>query len=348
MVPQKTNIRLILFADTHLGFDYPVRPRIQRRRRGTDFFDNFKRVLRYAVENRADFIVHGGDFFFRSKIPSKIVDLAYQMLFAFSDNNIPFIIVPGNHERSRLPSSILFTHPHIHIFDRPKTLQLNVRNTRIAISGFPFERNNMRDRFLEILKAANTENFSTDIRLLCMHQAVQGARVGPANYTFRYGRDVIRMKDIPSDFLAVLCGHIHRQQILLNYTSGCQSPVSVIYPGSIERTSFAEKSEEKGFFELEFYRACENRWKIHHTKFIPLPARPMADVILNGEVNGKNIKDFILTKIASLDPDSIIRLKVDLECDPAVMSLLTSAFLRDLLPKTMNFQFSTDFYRNRP
>lgn len=200
MASQSSNIRMILLADTHLGFDYPVRPRIQRRRRGFDFFDNFKRVLRHAIESQADFVIHGGDFFFRSKIPPKIVDLAYQMLFDFSENDIPFIIVPGNHERSRLPDSILFAHPHIHIFDEPKTLQLKIKNTQVAISGFPFERNNIRDRFHEILKAAKAENISSDIRLLCMHQAIEGSRVGPADYTFRYGRDVIRMKDIPTDF----------------------------------------------------------------------------------------------------------------------------------------------------
>jgi hypothetical protein len=30
-------IRVLLMADTHLGFDLPLRPRIKRRRRGPDF-----------------------------------------------------------------------------------------------------------------------------------------------------------------------------------------------------------------------------------------------------------------------------------------------------------------------
>ena len=45
--------------------------------------------------------------------------------------------------------------------------------------------------------------------------------------------NALPMKLIPEDLTAVLCGHIHRQQVL-------KSPkVPVIYPGSIERTSFA-------------------------------------------------------------------------------------------------------------
>jgi DNA repair exonuclease SbcCD nuclease subunit len=39
-------IRILLIADTHLGFDLPFRPCIKRRRRGPDFFANFERALR--------------------------------------------------------------------------------------------------------------------------------------------------------------------------------------------------------------------------------------------------------------------------------------------------------------
>ena len=34
-------IRILFLADTHLGYDLPFRPRIQRRRRGPEFFANF-------------------------------------------------------------------------------------------------------------------------------------------------------------------------------------------------------------------------------------------------------------------------------------------------------------------
>ena len=38
-------IRILLVADSHLGFDLPFRPRIKRRRRGPDFFVNFEWAL---------------------------------------------------------------------------------------------------------------------------------------------------------------------------------------------------------------------------------------------------------------------------------------------------------------
>ena len=64
-------IRVLFLADTHLGFDYPFRPRIQRRRRGAEFFTNFKRTLLPALKGRVDCVVHGGDLLYRSKVPPR-------------------------------------------------------------------------------------------------------------------------------------------------------------------------------------------------------------------------------------------------------------------------------------
>jgi len=42
-------VRLLLIADTHLGFDLPVRPRVARRRRGHDFIANYRAALAPAL-----------------------------------------------------------------------------------------------------------------------------------------------------------------------------------------------------------------------------------------------------------------------------------------------------------
>jgi len=54
-------IRILIPADTHLGFDLPFHPRIQRRRRGPEFSANFKSALLPALQGRVDCVVHGGD-----------------------------------------------------------------------------------------------------------------------------------------------------------------------------------------------------------------------------------------------------------------------------------------------
>jgi len=44
-----SDIRILLLADSHLGFDLPVRPRVVRRRRGHDFLANYAAALKPAL-----------------------------------------------------------------------------------------------------------------------------------------------------------------------------------------------------------------------------------------------------------------------------------------------------------
>ena len=73
---KSTLARVLLVADTHLGFDLPFRPKIQRRRRGHDFLANLERALQPALQGAVDLVVHGGDLFYRSKVPAALVDMA--------------------------------------------------------------------------------------------------------------------------------------------------------------------------------------------------------------------------------------------------------------------------------
>jgi len=301
-------IKILLFADTHLGFDYPIRPRIERRRRGYDFFSNFDIILQYAVDNKIDIVVHGGDLFFRTKVPKRIVSMVYERLLKFAAHGIPIFIVPGNHESSRLPESLLMQHPNIYIFSEAETHTLNINGVRVSLSGFPFVRHNIRDEFNSILNSLNDNPTPADIKLLCMHQAVEGAQVGPSNFTFRYGEDVIRIKDLHGDFDYILSGHIHRMQILpKNFkNNNCVPPL--IYPGSIERTSFAEKDEEKGFFILDF-RYDGKCWSLDKLEFIKLPSRPMVDLnFYCDSLNGSTIKVKLKSVLSKIDRNAIVRI----------------------------------------
>ena len=56
-------------------------------------------------------------------------------------------------------------------------------------------------------------------------------------------------------FLAVLSGHIHRFQVLTKDLWGRPIKIPILYPGSIERTSFAEKDEPKGYLKVELKKA---------------------------------------------------------------------------------------------
>ena len=95
------------------------------------------------------------------------------------------------------------------------------------------------------------DEIPAEARLLCLHQCVEGATVGPQGYVFRKGDDVIRGQELPGTFAVVLAGHVHRHQILTRDLRGRDLPAPVLYAGSTERTSFAERGETKGFLRLE-------------------------------------------------------------------------------------------------
>lgn len=332
-------VKIIFLADSHLGFDYPIKPRIERRRRGDDFFNNFKRILNYAVEEKADLVLHGGDFFFRAKVPKKIVDLSYSILNDFAAHNIPFVVVPGNHERSKMPVSIFLNHPNLFVFDEPKTYSFDIKSAKVSISGFPCERKNIKDKFEDLVKQTSPLTES-DIKLLLVHQTFEGSKV--INYTFRYGKDVIAFESVPEFFDAILSGHIHRQQVLVKRFE--KKRVPVIYPGSIERTSFQEREEAKGFYEIVYTERPEGQWKMKELNFKELPARPMVEIILDESVNPGDLEDFIFSKIQNFSEDSIVRLKIK---NDALVPFLTADFLRPLFPPSMNYELGGINYFNK-
>lgn len=332
-------LKIIFFADTHLGVDYPINPKIERRRRGKDFFDNYIQVLDFAKRSQADLVLHGGDLFFRSKVPAPIVDKAYDILYEFADSGIPFVIVPGNHERSVLPSSILMNHKNIHIFDEPSTFFFNKKGAVIGITGFPNIRNGIKLQFEKVFKEATEGNPETDIKLLLIHQAIQESQI--QGFTFRYGVDVLPLEMLPANLHAVLAGHIHRAQIFQYEKAGKIIPV--IYPGSTERTSIVEMTEEKGFYKLIFEES-DFQWELIEKKFHTLPTRPMIrlDIIKLTE-DEKVIRNLLEAELSKLDQNSVVRLRCEI---PETRKLLSAELLRELTPKTITLTLAP-IYKKR-
>lgn len=331
-------IRLLFLADTHLGFDAPLRPKIERRRRGDDFYDNYLTALKPAFDAKVDLVVHGGDMFFRSRVHPSIVEKAFAPLLRIADQGIPVIIVPGNHERSNIPRSLLDSHSGIFVFHQPQTQVLTLRGFRLAIAGFANVRRTPRLLFKSELAKTGWNNCEADIRLLCLHQAVEGAQVGAQNFTFRSGADVIKGSDIPAGLHAVLSGHIHRFQILTHDLAGNRLAAPVFYPGSTERTSFAEREEAKGFLVLTLPADAKQAVKY---RFISLYARPMIDLeVADHGLSLDQVRENLIAHINGLAADAIVRLRPVGDRAQALPSALNDRWLRSVAPASMNIGWS--------
>ena len=335
-------IRILFFSDTHLGFDYPLRPRLERRRRGPDFFKNFRHVLKRATEVRTDLIIHGGDLFFRSKIADRIIEMVYRPLIETAAAGIPIYIVPGNHELARLRDQSVLEQGEICVFDRPRTFCFSKNGASISVTGIPFIRNNVSGKIKELLKSARQGIKSADISICCLHQAIAGAQVGRQNYTFRNGPDVIGLTDLPPDYQIYLSGHIHRYQQLKT-----RAGTPVLYCGSTERTSVAEQNEAKGFCWLEFDREASNTWQLKTIRFEALPTRPMREIkILERLTTVGEISAWLRSAGAELHPDSVVRIIFPNSDQTDRITWLSAAEIRSLFPASMTVEVIHNSYRS--
>ena len=234
---------------------------------------------------------------------------------------------------------LLAAQSHLHVFDRPRTFEIEVDGGLVGLAGFPCEREGIRQRFGSLLAETGWTPGRYDLGLLCVHQTVEGATVGPSDFVFRSGADVIPGRRIPRGFAAVLAGHIHRHQVVNRDLAGVDLASPVFYPGSVERTSAAERNEAKGFLVIGFDcdRSTGGRvagWQSH-----PLPVRPMVDLEI-GEAVHSDPARWLRSSFEAIDPDAIIRVRVLSEPDDAMRETLRAASLRELARPTQTVEVS--------
>jgi exonuclease SbcD len=341
-------VRILFLADTHLGFDLPVSPRVRRRRRGHDFLANYHRALDAARTNGVDLVVHGGDVFHSPRVPPSLVYQAFEPLIRLAGEGIPVFVVPGNHERSRIPHGHLSRHPGIRTFDRPRTYDVDVRGCRVALAGFPYARK-VRDAFPSLMAHTGFEAGQADVALLCAHQCFAGATVGPVDFMFRAGPDVVQVQDIPAGFAAVLSGHVHRHQVLTSSHLGQPLAAPVLYPGSVERTAFAEMNEEKGYLIVDL-QADERSsgGSVAAWRFEPLPARPMIMVEVSGHgLAVEGLARVVQAAVRRSPVDAVLRLRVRGSVSPEARAYLSAARVRAMAPPEMNLEVQFDGDRSR-
>ena len=295
-----------------------------------------------------------------------ISDITYNLLLEFvEETEIPIIVVPGNHERSILPYSLLTQHKDIHIFTQPDNYIFEIPSNnkrekkivKISISAFPNIRENLREKFNDIIhkeiipiEKLNSPKSDCDIKLLCMHQAIENSKV--YNYTFKYGYDVVKLKDLENlDYNCILSGHIHKYQVY-NVKANDKSSTPIIYSGSTQRTSFQEMQEEKGFCILNFEEGISsNKTVLKNIDFIILNTRKMIIInISNNDLEDirtsdtieKKLELILKNRINNLPKDCIIKLKVE---DQNLKKYLTAKLIISVFPKTMNVDFSSNFRR---
>lgn len=322
------NISILLLSDTHIGFDHPTNQKpTKNRRRGFDFFDNFKFIIDQAIAREVDYVIHCGDVFEKVKVPAFLVDQTYEQFLKLANHGIKVFIVPGNHERSALPPSLFLNHPNIHIFDGARTFTL----PGLSISGFPYYKGDIRSLFPTFKQQFEAAIDHSNFNILCVHHAIDGVKAGFNFFEFRNRKDTLNIKDLPGAFDLILSGHIHKHQII-SITNDSNATIPIIYSGSTERTMFDEKDEMKGYHTLKISgKSCHHQFHTLHT-------RPMYSIDLkNEDLVASALASYLQTAMASFEKDAIVQIISD---DEQMLYQLSTLRTEGFFPATMNITIS--------
>ncbi len=130
--------------------------------------------------------------------------------------------------------------------------------------------------------------------------------------------------------------NVPADRILTHDLGGRSLNAPVVYPGSIERTSFAERDEAKGFMILEIEGARVSGGHLARWVFHELPARPMFSITIDASgLPARVLSETIGSAITALPDDAVVQLRVEGDLLPGAESVLRAAHLRGLHPPTM-------------
>ncbi len=269
---------------------------------------NYERALSAAQTHAVDLILHTGDLYNEPAPRPEAQAAACAPLARLAEAGTPIVIIPGNHERCAIPSSLFLAHRKIHIVRQPTTLRLDIRGVRVVIAAFPCIRRDADRRFGEALQASGWSAERGDVNILAVHQAFDGARCGPGDYRFRAGNEAASLERIPSGFDYIACGHVHRQQVL------SAAGVPLVYAGSTDRISFAEKDEPKGCVLVEIEESGARHQFVEHA------VRPMlvCGLDVTGQA-GSAVVERALQILNAAPPEALLALRLSGQATPTAM-----------------------------
>ena len=293
-------MKIVHLADTHLGYSaYRKTTEEGVNQREADVYDAFTQCIDYVIEAKPDLVLHAGDLFDSVRPTNRAITVALQQILRLSKENIPCVIISGNHETPKLKETgnifRIFEHLNnvypIHN-DRYESVLYETKNESVRIHAIP-QCQSPKDFDVNLDKI--TLDAKADFNIFLAHGAVAGIQEFKMN---EFNELFIPVKNLKRDFDYIALGHYHK------FT---QLQENAFYAGSSEHLSFTEANDQKGFLEINLGNTFRHR-------FIPLKTRVMVDIpILDcASLSVGQIMQKIKDSIQSMDPKGkIIRLRLE-------------------------------------
>ena len=265
-------VHVLLTADNHLdpsAVQYGPR-RFERKR---DFQHCFDVLVNFALENRPDLVLIGGDFYDGILPGNPTRSYVAEQFKRLYEKEIKVVLISGHHDSPRSveqgvsPLTVHAKTGHIYFLQDPVPTSKMFRfgTETVNVTGMSLNPSLGPDQDPLVGQKLDT---SAEVNIFLTHYPIEG-------FEGYFGQEThIARSSIPHGFQLFASGHLHRhQKKTINGTP-------VIYPGSTERASFNEEREEKGFQWLEIDKSGILSQEFHQT-----PARPMET--LDSRVTGE-------------------------------------------------------------
>ncbi|BCU67659.1 2-hydroxyacid dehydrogenase [Sulfolobales archaeon HS-7] len=183
-------------SDTHLG----KRPYGKTEREG-DIYDSFKQLVDIAINERVSFVIHSGDFFDVYEPSAMAYTVAIENLKRLKEANIPFFVIPGNHDLATirgkgLPLRVLEVVGLVKVLDgKEKTSVFS------GINIYGIKYSPTREAFVSEVKGIVPSGKS----VLMIHQGLK--EYLPFNGSYQ-----IEESELPKGFTYYALGHVHTRK----------------------------------------------------------------------------------------------------------------------------------------
>lgn len=369
-------MRILHTADIHLGSNTYGRidPETGLNTRLLDFKRSFQFMVQHGLDADIDLFLFCGDAY-RTADPTPTQQQVFaECLKPIADAGIPIVMITGNHDhpvsfgKASAIDIFQFVTGNVQVFRRPSKAVIETKSGPLQLIAMPWPIRSLllskdehrkktpaelRD-FIEGLYVQFIENAARELdpalpTVLAGHFSVQGSDLSGSERTSLIAHEPKfmpgQLTPAPVDYVAL--GHIHRFQ---NRAPGAVPEASevihaeappVVYCSSIERISFKEWDDRKGFLIVDIN--TENGEKKTSYRFIDTPARRFIAISADARENPAPT-EHILQKIAQEDvEDAIVRVRyridenqVGLVDTPRIREALKPAFCIAAIERTVD------------
>ena len=364
----RLNIRIIHFADLHLGVESygHIDPANGLPSRLNDFLAALDQLVDYALENIVDLVVFCGDAY-KSREPSQTQQREFaKRINRLSTGNIPVFLLAGNHDMpnafGRATATEIFDTlavKNVYVANKPDIYRIPTAGGPIQVVALPWLRRStllsredtrnlsleqVNQRLQQILTdiiAALVEKLDPSLpAILAAHVWVSTARVGSESLMTIGQEHALLVSNLANPaFDYVALGHVHKQQVL------AEKP-PVVYAGSLERVDFGEENDAKGFYVVEIPPGDAAAHRQVSYEFHPVDTRRFLTISAEVKADDLDPTATVLRAIAGEGEklrDAIVRLIIKLP--EAMEGQLRQLEIREALKEAHYFTIAREIQR---